>query len=297
MDRVHLLRSPTGGTSSRQVGAHSLIEAYEATGRSVVDLTGPTAEATAESLASAVASGQVHRVVVAGGDGLVHLAVQHLAGSAIPMGIAPAGSGNDFAAALGIDEVDIATTLRDPTPVDLIEARFGDGAVAWAASVVIAGFPADINARANAMTLPLGGALYTLAAVLELPRFRRRLIGLEVDGAALESDTAMLAIGNTCYFGGGMLACPDALADDGRLHLTSIEGVGRLGILRHLAQRTGGSADRPEVNRLTATSIAITTPDIALWADGEPLGTSPATLTAIPKALHVAGVDPTRLTP
>lgn len=291
---MHLLRSPSGGTAARQAGAHALIEAYEATGHSVIDLTGPTAEATSDALALALAGGDVRRVIVAGGDGLVHLAIQHLAGSGVPVGLAPAGSGNDFAAALGIDEVDVAPTLRDPTPVDLIEARFADR-TAWAASVVVAGFPVDINARANAMTLPLGGAVYTVAALLELPSFHRRLIDLEIDGAALASDSAMLAIGNTRYFGGGMLACPDADATDGLLHMTSIEGVGRLGILRHLAQRSGGSADRPEVHRVTATSIAITTPDIELWADGEPLGVSPAALTIVPGALSVAGVNPDAL--
>ena len=146
----------------------------------------------------------------------------------------------------------------------MIDERAG-GDRCWAATVVIAGFPADINARANAMTLPLGSALYTVAALLELPGFSRRRVALEVDGVEMTSDTAMLAIGNTRYFGGGMLVCPDARATDGRLHVTSIEGVGRLRILRHLAQKSGGSADRPEVVRLTATSITVGTPDIDLW--------------------------------
>ena len=295
MDRVHLLRSPSGGTYTRKAGAHALIEAYEATGHAVVDLTGPSAAATSESLAAAIEGGAVDRVVVAGGDGIVHLAVQHLAGTEIPLGLAPSGSGNDFAAALGIEAVDVATTLRDPTPVDLIEVEFAGGERCWAATVVIAGFPADINARANAMALPLGSALYTVAALLELPGFSRRRVALEVDGVEMTSDTAMLAIGNTRYFGGGMLVCPDARATDGRLHVTSIEGVGRLGILRHLAQKSGGSADRPEVVRLAATSITVGTPGIDLWADGEPLGVSPATVRVVPGALLVAGVDPASL--
>ena len=149
MDRIHLLRSPSGGTSTRKAGAHALIEAYESTGHSVVDLTGPSAGATSASLAAAIESGGVDRVVVAGGDGSVHLAIQHLAGTDIPLGLAPSGSGNDFAAALGIDVVDVTTTLRDPTPVDLIEVEFADGERRWAATVVIAGFPADINDRAT----------------------------------------------------------------------------------------------------------------------------------------------------
>jgi diacylglycerol kinase (ATP) len=297
VEPIHLLRSPVRGAVSPQTGAQALLEAYEDAGHSVVDLTGPTAEATSASLGAAVARNEVRRLVVAGGDGLVHLAIQHLAGTAIPLGIAPAGTGNDFAAALGIDTVDVTGTLRDETAIDLIQVELADGSTTWAATVVIAGFPADINARANSMTLPLGSALYTLAALLELPRFHRRVVDLEVDGTAITSDTAMLAMGNTRFFGGGMLVCPDATGTDGLLHLTSIEGVGRLGVLRHLAQKSGGSANRPEVNRLNARSITITTPGIELWADGEPLGSSPATVAIVPGALHVAGVDPAALHP
>jgi diacylglycerol kinase family enzyme len=86
-----------------------------------------------------------------------------------------------------------------------------------------------------------------------------------------------------------MLACPDASATDGLAHLTSIEGVGRLGILRHLTQKSGGSADRPEVRRATGTTYEIHTPGLALWGDGEPVAESPLTIRLIPAAINIAG--------
>ena len=51
-------------------------------------------------------------VVVAGGDGTVHLAIQELAGTGIPLGIIPAGTGNDFAATLGLRELDVAAAAE-----------------------------------------------------------------------------------------------------------------------------------------------------------------------------------------
>ena len=42
------------------------------------------------------------RLIACGGDGLIHLVAQEIAGSAATLGVIPAGSGNDFASALGL---------------------------------------------------------------------------------------------------------------------------------------------------------------------------------------------------
>ena len=44
----------------------------------------------------------VEALVVCGGDGLVHLALQAVGGTEYPLGILPAGTGNDVARYLGI---------------------------------------------------------------------------------------------------------------------------------------------------------------------------------------------------
>jgi diacylglycerol kinase (ATP) len=231
-------------------------------------------------------------VLVAGGDGLVHLAIQELAGSSVPVAIAPVGTGNDFASALGLSTIDSTVVVSEPVAIDLIRIVSAE-TTKWVASIAIAGFPASINDRANRMSLPFGSQVYTIAAALELPGFRRTLLSIEIDGETIETDTAMLAIGNTKLFGGGMLACPDARPNDGLLHLTSIQGVGRMGILRHLAGRRGGTANRPEVLRRTGRQIRLQTSPIAVWGDGEPVGVGPLDLTIDPGALLVAGADPT----
>lgn len=260
----------------------------------MVELTGSTAEESSAALRAAIAAGDIDRLLVAGGDGLVHLAAQHLVHSDVAVVLAPTGTGNDFSAALGISsdaDVEHALTV-DPTPVDLIKAtptKTSGGSPKYIASIAIAGFPADINARANAMSLPVGRHIYTVAAALELPKFRRRRIDMTVDGVALHLDTAMLAIGNTSLFGGGMLACPDADATDGKLDLTSIEGVGRRGILPHLLGRAGGTADRPEVTRRVGERVDIRTAGVAIWGDGEPVATSPVTLHVVPNAINISG--------
>ena len=261
----------------------------------MVELTGQSPQQSSDNLAAAVAAGEIERIVLAGGDGLVHLAIQQLAGTTIPVSVAPTGTGNDFATAIGIepsDEILLGDTAGDDTltNLDLLAVETAHGTT-WVASVVIAGFPAAINRRANSISLPIGAQVYTLAALIELPSFQRQTLSIELDDSALTADSAMLAIGNTKLFGGGMLPCPDADPTDGLLDLTSIEGVGRIGLAPHLIGRAGGTSERPEVLRLTSTSITIDTPGIDLWGDGEPLGETPATIRAVPDALWVAGAD------
>lgn len=290
--RIHLLRSPSGGGRRSRARSERLVAELVAGGHEIADLTGDSATQSSSNLRTALSAGAIERVLVAGGDGLVHLAIQELAESNIPVAIAPVGTGNDFASALGLGTIDSTIVVSKPSAVDLIRVTSTEQD-SWVASIAIAGFPASINDRANRMNLPLGSQIYTVAAALELPGFQRKLLSLEIDGETVETDTAMLAIGNTKLFGGGMLACPDARPDDGLLHLTSIQGVGRLGILRHLAGRRGGTADRPEVLRRTGGHIRLHTSAVAVWGDGEPVGVGPLELTIAPGALLLAGANPT----
>ena len=289
--RVHVLRNPGGGGRASRARAARIVGRLRGFGHTIIELTGDTPKESSNNLANAVRAGDIDHLVIAGGDGLVHLAIQHLAETKIPVSLAPTGTGNDFATALGIEPVDDLDLDAPPIDVDLLKAD-GVNGTTWVASIAIAGFPAAINRRANSLALPIGAHIYTLAAILELPAFRRQEVQLRLDGDRLTTDSGMLAIGNTKLFGGGMLPCPDARPTDGLAHLTSIEGVGRRGLLPHLIGREGGTADRPEVLRQAGVRIDIDTPNIDLWGDGEPLGQSPMSLRIVPGALRVAGANP-----
>jgi len=219
------------------------------------------------------------------------MAIQHLAETGIPVTLIAGGTGNDFA--VGIQHVTSPMAPNGSRNVDLLRVSTADSETTrWVASIVIAGFPAAINARANKINLPIGSSVYTLAAIAELPTFSRTQVAYEIDEGSSQvrrtSDTAMLAIGNTRFFGGGMLACPEANADDGLLHFTSIEGVGRLGVLRHIQGQRGGTAGRDEVQRHVGTRVEITSAGIELRGDGERIGASPATIEIVPGALTLA---------
>lgn len=288
---VHLLRNPRSGRRASQTPAAEELIASAVAGNEVVELTGASPISSSQALRDAVAEGEVERLVVVGGDGLIHLAIQEVATREVPVTIVADGTGNDFA--LALSQARKPEHLEEPQAVDLLRVTTADNSEPrWVATIVIAGFPAAINARANDISLPIGASVYTLAALAELPRFARTQISYSIDHgeSTVEdtSDSAMLAIGNTSFFGGGMRACPNAEVNDGLLHFTSIEGVGRIGVLRHIQGQRGGTANRDEVTRHVGNRVEIRSKGIEFWGDGERLGQSPVTIEIVPGALTLA---------
>ena len=292
MSRVHLLISPDAGRGRAAGARDAVLGTIRSAGHTPVDLTGTTAEESAAAAADAVAAG-ASRLVVVGGDGLVHLAVQAVAGTTTVLGVVPVGTGNDFARALAtISDDPVEATrvaLGEPQPLDLIHSD-----TCWVASVATAGFSGDVNARANRLRFPKGPSRYTVATVLELPTLRVRPVRLTVDGEVHEFDAALLAIANTGWFGGGMHIAPDAAPDDGLLDLTVVVDTGRLELLRFFRLVfSGRHLAHPKVHTLRGRHIVVEAAfpkkdALDLWGDGEPIGTAPTTLEVAPGTLQIA---------
>jgi diacylglycerol kinase (ATP) len=286
---VHLLFGPAAGRA-RAEGAAAVVEAtVRAIGYETIDITGTDA---AESLAAArcAVEGGAARLVVVGGDGMVHLALQAVAGSDAVLGVVPVGTGNDFARGLGVDAkgaVEDATVraLDPPRLIDAIRTERG-----WVASVATAGFSGDVNARANSLRWPKGSSRYTIATLMAIPRLRSRRLSLIVDDAAHELDTALLAVANTAWFGGGMQICPDARPDDGQLDVTVVRDIGRISLLRYFPRVfSGAHLSHPATSTYRGRQVTIRADEeLDVWGDGEPLGPAPITFTAEPKALRLA---------
>jgi diacylglycerol kinase (ATP) len=228
------------------------------------------------------------RLVLAGGDGLIHHCLPALAGTEVIVGIVPIGTGNDFARALGLPAKltpAVAAALSpDVAPIDLI----GTHDARWAASVVTGGFSGQVNARANRLRFPRGQQRYTVATLAELRRLHPVNLTLHLDGAVEEYTSSLFAVANTRYFGGGMAICPDASPVDGLLDLTIVGPISAFELARMLPTVFSGRHLRhPAVVTRRAQQVTITT-TAPLWADGEPFGPS-ATLGARAGALRVAG--------
>ncbi len=265
----------------------SVAEALRARGAEVVELAAASA-AHAEAVAIEAVAGGARRVVVVGGDGLVHLAIQAVAGTPTVLGLVPSGSGNDFARGVGLPterDAAIDAAVADPTPIDLM--RIGGR---WAASVATAGFSVAVNARANAMRRPTGGSRYTIATILELPRLDVQPYQLRIDDRAVEVDATLITVANTSDFGGGMRITPAADPTDGLLDVTIVAAVGRVELLRWFRKVFDGThLENPKVSTHRGGQVAIDAPAVEVWADGEPVARAPLTIEAVPAALQLAG--------
>lgn len=232
-------------------------------------------------------------VVVLGGDGAAHAAVQACAESATALAVIPAGTGNDLARALGLpsDLMEATKAVADAlsggrrSQMDL--GRVAGGA--WFATVLCAGFDSAVNERVNRMRWPHGPRRYDLAILAELAAFKHARLVVRTETETIELDANSAAVGNTAYYGGGIPVCPAADPTDGWFDVTVVGRASRRDLVRILPSlRTGAHIDHPLVTTLRAREVSLTVD--AEWigyADGERLRPLPVEITCVPGALNI----------
>jgi diacylglycerol kinase (ATP) len=256
-------------------------------------LEAPDADRAEDACRAAVA-GRAAALVAVGGDGTVHTALQAVAGTSVPLGIVPAGTGNDFAAEVGLpvdplaaaEAVATALAAGRTRALDLANMRSEDGQTRWFGAVLGAGFDAIVNERANAMRFPRGPRRYDLAILAELARLRPRRYTLRLDGVEHTVDAVLVAVGNTASYGGGMRICPAADPGDGLLDVVVAGAAGRLTLMRIKPQVYRGThVEHPMVTSFRARTVELDCEGIIGYADGERAFPLPVTITCVPGAL------------
>ena len=230
-----------------------------------------------------------HAVVALGGDGMVSLVVQELAGTTIPLAIVPAGTGNDIARALGLSTTSRLQALEHLAEGRLITMDLGRAGDRWFAGVLGAGFDSRVNERANAMRWPRGRSRYNVAIVRELSTFRPVPFRIELDDDVLETEAMLVAVGNTPSYGGGMKVCPDASHTDGVLDVTVVGAISKPEFLRVFPKVYRGThVSHPAVTIRRSARVRLVASDLVAYADGERVGPLPVDITTHPAALVVA---------
>lgn len=242
----------------------------------------------AAGLARAVVADGVDALVVCGGDGLVNLGLQAVVGTDVPLGLLPAGTGNDVARHVGVPRGDPAAAVErllawQPRRMDL--ARVGER---YFATVLAAGFDAVANERANQLRWPRGQMRYTLATAAELRTFRPLSYVIDVDGRSHRLDAMLVAVGNGPSYGGGLRIAEGAHIDDGLLDVVVIGPMSRAGLLRTYPKLFDGShVDHPAFHRFRGRTVTVAAPGVVAHADGERWGRLPLTVECVPDAVRV----------
>ncbi|MFC4065438.1 diacylglycerol kinase family protein [Actinoplanes subglobosus] len=294
-DFIAVLANPSAGKGRYRGLLPGVLEALGTAGRPVRILTAGSGIEADEACHTAVADGAA-AVVAVGGDGTVHRALQSVAGLDVGFGVVPAGTGNDFASAVGVPHdplkaaEGIAAALRDGRDhrFDLARTLDDHGERRWFCAVLAAGFDALVNERANRMRRPRGPRRYDLAILLELARLRARPYTVTLDGEAHVLTSEIVAVGNCASYGGGMRMLPDADPADGLLDVLFALPLGRLDMMRLKPRLRHGTHVRdPRVTVTRAREVRIEAEGIISYADGERLGPLPIEVRCVPGAVRL----------
>jgi diacylglycerol kinase (ATP) len=235
----------------------------------------------------------VERLLVAGGDGSAHFAVQGLAGSNCALAVLPLGSGNDLAGTLHMpEELEAAFQRALTAPTRRIDlARVGDRLYAGVAGV---GFDSVANETANQVKRLKGQAIYLYAVIHTLATFKPPRLTIEHAGGRFEDRAMLVVLANTPRFGGGMHVAPEARPDDGLLDLVIVKAVPRRTFLAIFPKvYRGGHIGHPAVvtARTPWADVRLDRP-MTVYGDGEPLLPVPEEgirFEVVPRRLWVVG--------
>jgi diacylglycerol kinase (ATP) len=231
-------------------------------------------------------------VAVLGGDGSVNLVVNGLFGTGAALAVLPAGTGDDFAKAIGVGKLDAATRLlADPktVDVDLIKVTAGVEERRYI-NIAGTGFDSAVEEVAAGMRRRLGPrGHYALATVKTLSRFVPALFHIELDGTTLDVDAMLVVIGNSFAYGGGMKVLPQASIVDGELDVCVVAAMSKAAFLRAFPKvYVGKHATHPKVTMLKGRDLKIeANRRMTVFADGERIGSLPAVFTVLPRSIPV----------
>ncbi|MFJ4203246.1 diacylglycerol kinase [Streptomyces sviceus] len=291
---ITLFVNPTAGRGRGAHAAQPAASALRAAGFAVRTVLGVDA-ADALARARAAVTGGTGALIAVGGDGMANLALQAVAGTRTPFGLVAAGTGNDFARALGLPVRDpaaagrlIAEALKEGRVHDTDLGQAGDH---WFGTVLASGFDSRVNDRGNRMRWPTGRLKYNLAMLAELAAFRPLPYRITLDeGRVHEVEATLVAVGNGSSYGGGMRICPGADLADGLFDITVVGDCSRRTLLRVFPRVYRGThVDHPKVTVLKAAKVEITAEGVTGYADGEPLGPLPLSARCVRGAVPVVG--------
>lgn len=228
-------------------------------------------------------------VVSAGGDGTHHFVLNGLAGSDIPLGVLPLGSGNDLAEGLKIPREPQAAARvlleRRVRSIDL--ARAGS---AYYACIGGVGFDSIVARYASERVRWVHGSpAYAWAILCCLGSYRPQPIELRSATQNFTGEIMFAVIGNGVSYGGGLKMTPRARLDDGLLDVCIVPAMGKLELLRWVPRAYRGEHLRhPRIVYFQTPWVSLASPArLDLVGDGEFLQELPARIEAVSQALRV----------
>lgn len=276
--RIKLIINPNADRGNAWLAASDLKHVVDQYGDA--DWAGTVYPTHATEIAKQAAEEGYDIVIALGGDGTVHEVINGLMQADVKkrpvFGVAPLGSGNDFAANLGMsDKPDVALhqlLKGEVKKIDLAKIEDEAGRSEYWNNTINMGFGGAVSLYSRRITRLRGFIMYLWAVLLTIFNSYIRLDSkIKTDRDEFQKELMMIAVNNGPREGGGFVTGPDAIMDDGELDLLVVTSVSRLMMLYMLPFFMQGTQKKfKEVETMRCKWVEIEA-DHPLWMhiDGE----------------------------
>jgi YegS/Rv2252/BmrU family lipid kinase len=233
-------------------------------------------------------------IVAIGGDGTINEILPGMLFSEKPLGIVPAGSGNDFIKSVGIpNNVNKAVDILLKGNAGLIDVGKINGT--YFANGMGIGFDAAVNCASYTINHSKRGLfLYFCALLKTLGKYDAVPLTITINGETFNQSTFLLTVGNGTTVGGGFKLTPHAKVDDGLLDVTIVKPLALPVLLWHLPKVFLGTVERAKnyASLLRTEKLMVeSTGTVPVHVDGEIYDNNETRfkIEVVPKALRVIG--------
>ncbi len=294
MKPIGVLVNPAANRGRGNQVGEKVFDRLAKAGIAAINLSAESASSAKDKANLAIHEQEISGVIAVGGDGTAQLGVNICVPNQVPLGIVPAGSGNDQARELNIPMGDpdtaidnVIASLELPRRVDVMKV-ITNSREFWSLGSISGGFDAVCANRANGLKWPKGPNSYVAAMLLELPSFKPIEYHLTLDGEHRSVKAMLCGVANVKNFGGGMKISPQSEITDGELEVFILHEVSRAKLLKIFPSVYKGEHTKyPEVEILKVRSVRVENDNYPLACDGELIGTAPFGAEVHPGALQV----------
>ena len=240
-------------------------------------------------------------IAAVGGDGTVHEVINGLIkpdGTPVNpdavLAVIASGSGGDFARTFGLDRplerlVRAHLATEATMPIDAGRVTFtvdGREETRFFANIAEVGWGADVVRRAEKLPRFVGRVRYLVSALAAVRAANPQPVSLVLDKTEANIQLVELVVANGQFFGGGMKVAPRALPDDGLFNVLAFTG-GKAQVFTLTPKLYQGEhLPNPRIAEWqSATASVAPAEPMLVEADGEVLGTTPASFSVVDQPL------------
>ncbi|MES0350296.1 MAG: diacylglycerol kinase family protein [Desulfobacteria bacterium] len=286
MKKIHILINPVAGGRKCKKLYPAVLRRLGESGVTC-DVTVSQYPGQITDLASGLAARGCETVVVCGGDGTVNEVINGIVGTDTALGVVPLGTANDFAANMGIKDINSACAVimqRQTKKIDLVRVNHDK----FFAGTACLGFDAEVAAFARSRRVnPL--LMHVVGGLLKFFSYKPKTVELRFDGQKCFGDIFLVAFSNIRSYAKGMLITPEAEYDDARLDICVVKAMPKRKVLSIFPSVYKGKHVKYKgVTQYRTEAVFIQSMGpMDLYADGDFIASTPVRLEVVPKCLEV----------